>query len=504
MTTFVNEPSVRRLIEAPPPKEKSRVAIATAKDYDQAETAVREVAELLGGAKRFAKRGDVVLIKPNMIAASKPEEAEVTHPAMIEAAVRIFKETGATVKIGEQTGWHGDPLTTFEVTGMRAAALRAGADEICNWDQEEYVDVNVPNGRFFSVVKLPKSLVQADVIVNLPKMKTNLVQVVSLGIKNWMGALHNSQRTFFHKTAMDIGAMVDILKALGSRVKLNILDGIVGMDGAGPHAGLITFPGVVVASSDIVAFDAVACAIMDIHPFEVPATQFAMKDGLGTADLREIEILGKTIEEVKHPFKRPVVQVVSRYPNVMEFVGGACYGACRDGINGLPPHIDPSKKYAIIVGARAMIGQDLSNFDEVWLVGMCASTPSHQLPGFKEKLKKAKKVHRLNYCPGHSFHIHYWQDPKVAGTGDVYSAPMLLLADLVAFAQVPDITDKTKLEGAVARKEGKMTLDEAASGYAQYIGEDIAKNMKPCSWKVHPLSAYANADKEWPSPEQDY
>jgi uncharacterized protein (DUF362 family) len=503
MTTYMNKPSERRLIEAPSPKEKSRVAITVAKDYSEAEGAVRKAIELLGGVKSFVKPGDVVLIKPNMIAASKPEEAEVTHPAMVEAVVRVFKETGAIVKVGEQTGWHGDPLTTFEVTGMKAAALRGGADEICNWDQEEYVDIKVPNARFFSVVKLPKSLLEADVIINLPKMKTNLVQVVSLGIKNWMGALHNSQRTFFHKTPMDIGAMVDILKALGKRVKLNILDGIVGMDGAGPHAGLITTPGIVLASPDVVAFDAVGCTIMGIHPFEVPATQFAMKDGLGTGDLREIEVLGKTIEEVRHPFRRPVVQVVSRYPNVMEFVGGVCFGACRDGLNGLPPYVDHEKRYAIVVGARAMIGQDLSNFDEVWLVGMCASNASHQLPGFKKKLKGAKKIIRLNYCPAHSYHIHYWQDPKVAGSGEVYSAPMLLLADLVAFAQVPDVTDETKLEGAIARKEGRMTLDEAAASYAAYLGEDIAKAMKPCNWKIHPLSAYGNVDKEWPQPEQD-
>jgi hypothetical protein len=80
---------------------------------------------------------------------------------------------------------------------------------------------------------------------------------------------------------------------------------------------------------------------------------------------------------------------------------------------------------------------------------------------------------------------------------------MLLLADLVAFAQVPDVTDETKLEGAIARKEGRMTLDEAAASYAAYLGEDIAKAMKPCNWKIHPLSAYGNVDKEWPQPEQD-
>ncbi|MBM3298836.1 MAG: DUF362 domain-containing protein, partial [Deltaproteobacteria bacterium] len=260
MTTYLDKPSERRLIEAPPPKEKSKVAIVTAKTYDEAERAVREALDMLGGAKNFVKQTDVVLIKPNMIAATKPEEAEVTHPAMVEAVVRVFKETGATVKVGEQTGWHGDPEVTFLVTGMREAALRGGADAICNWDREDYLDVKVPNPRCFGVVKLPRSLVEADVIINLPKMKTNLVQVVTLGIKSWVGALHNSQRTFVHKNQLDNGwATVDVAKALGKRLKLNILDGIEGMEGSGPHAGLVTRPGIVVASPDVVALKAVAC-----------------------------------------------------------------------------------------------------------------------------------------------------------------------------------------------------------------------------------------------------
>lgn len=502
MSAFVNRPSQRRLIEAPPPAEKSKVAIATAADYTQAERAIREVVDLLGGAASFAKPGDVVLIKPNMIAASRAEEAEVTHPAVIEAVVRIFKEAGATVWVGEQTGWHGDPAATFEMTGMNAAARAGGADAICNWEHEEYIDVDVPNGRFMSVVKLPKSLMEADVIVSLPKMKTNVVQMASLGIKNWMGALHNSQRPFFHKTSMDIIAMVDIVKALGDRLKLNILDGIAGMDGAGPHAGLVTYPGVVVASRDVVAFDAVGCAIMDIHPYEAPATQAAMKDGLGTGDLREIEVLGKTIEEVRHPFQRPVVQVVNRYPNVMEFFGGVCSGPCLHAVNGLPPHVDPDKRYAIVTGARAMIGQDLSAFDEVWLAGMCACSPSHQLPGFKDKLKAARKVFSVNYCPAHSYHLHYWQDPDVNASGDVYAAPMVLMADLVTFGQVPDVTDETKLEDAIARKEGRMSLDETMGNYAAYVGEDIAKSMRPASWKAQSITALGQADKEWPAPDR--
>ena len=100
MTDHQNKFSERRLVEALPPKEKSKVAITTANDYRKAETAVREVVELLGGIKNFVKPTDIVMIKPNMIGGLKPEYAETTHPAIVEAVVKVCKETGAGSSIG--------------------------------------------------------------------------------------------------------------------------------------------------------------------------------------------------------------------------------------------------------------------------------------------------------------------------------------------------------------------------------------------------------------------
>ena len=123
------------------------------------------------------------------------------------------------------------------------------------------------------------------------------MQVVTLGIKSWIGALHNSQRTFIHKNQLDNGwATVDVVKALGPGLKLNILDGIEGMEGSGTDAGLVTRPGIVLASPDVVAFGAVTCAIMGFHPLEVPAHQAAIKDGVVWLICQNQTVLGKTIK----------------------------------------------------------------------------------------------------------------------------------------------------------------------------------------------------------------
>lgn len=481
---------MRRIVERPALPTKSKVAITKAKEYVDAEKAVREAIDLLGGMAQFCGKGDVVMIKPNMIYASKAEEAETTNPAVLEAVVRVAKETGAYVKVGEQTGWHCDPDLAWRVTGLKDAAIRGGADEVVNWENDDFPEYDVPNARAFGKIRLPKSLVEADVIINVPKMKTNLVQIATLGFKSWVGAFHNSQRTFFHKNNLDMGmACTDVAKVLGPRLKLNVLDGVYGMEGSGPHAGLVVNPGVIIASSDIVAFDAVSCAVMGFHPLEIPATQMAHKDGLGTGDLDEIDVLGTPISEALFPFKRPVAQYISRWPNVKEFYGGACAG-CWWCMGALPTFVDPDKKYALIAGPRAMVGEDLSDYDEVWLIGRCATSPSHQLHGFMDKVNKAKSVVKDPSCPGYGRTVHHHQQDEAAGT--VYQAPDLLLADMVAFWCVPDVTDQAKLEYAIARREQSQTLETFVDACTMYYGEDNMSVNNPTDWPEAPLDIYAS------------
>jgi len=491
------KPSDMRFIAVPPPKEKSKVAITSAKEYGEADDAIKEAINLLGGIKDFVKPGDTVMIKPNLIWLSKPEECETTHPAVVESIVRICKDAGAKeVQVGENTGWHGDPEMSFPITGIGPAAKRAGAT-ICNWEIEEYVDLKVPKPRYFGVVKVAKSLAEADVIINVPKLKTNLVTTATLGVKSWVGALHNSVRTFFHQNRVQNAfACVDVVKALGNRLKLNIIDGIEGMEGSGPHAGLVCNPGVIVASSDTAAFDAVCCAVIGFDPLELPGTQALMKDGWGTGDLREIEILGRSIEEVKYPYKRPVQAFVNRYPNVQEFIGGVCDGGCIWTAVSMPPYIDPNKRYAVISGARVMIGEDLANFDEVWLCGTCACRASHQFPGFRDKLARAKKVYKLDSCPGYDYMLHYHQKPGVED--EVFSCTNLLLADMVCYWTVPHVTDGEKYKSCMERKERNQSLEDMIQYLEKYYGKETLGKCTWTDWLPAPRSMYGNTDQEFP------
>lgn len=437
---------------------KAQVAIVRGLDYAQARGYVRKMFDLLGGIEKFCAPGELVMVKPNLCVPLPPERAETTHPAIVAAVVSSFKEMGARVKVGEQASWGASAEQAFDVSGIRAAALEAGADEVVNWENDEYLEVEILNPRSIARAKIPRSVMEADRLVHIPKMKNNSMQLVSLDIKGWLGLLPYKDRYLYHRTNVDIAfATCDLAKAVKDKHCLTIIDGITALMGGGTHAGKVCMPGLLIASADMVAADAVCCAAMGYHPLEAPTTQVAMKDGLGTGDLSEIEIRGARLEDVIFNFVRPLQRYVSPFPNVKEFTGGACPNCIRC-YSGLPPIVDPNKKYALIAGARALVAEDLSGYDEVWLIGKCASMESHQYSGFMEKVKRAKKVIKIDGCPAGGALHSYYKNPHERGT--VYNFPHILQADNVLLSMLPDVCDEDAASAAAKRRRGEVSLEE--------------------------------------------
>ncbi len=441
-------------LKRPRSQTRSKVAITCGKEYAEAERTVNEALDLLG-IESLCKRGDRVLVKPNLCLPTPPEDAETTHPAIVAAIVRRAKRDGGRVCVGESCAWHFPMELVFEATGVRQAALDAGADEVVDLGACEFVEAPVPNPRVMKTASVPKPVVDADVIVNLPKMKNNFVTLTTLSVKNMLGLLRPEDRHPYHRTPMDMAwACNDLFKIIKDQHRLTLIDGIWGVEGA-THAGPVCKPGVVVASEDPIAAEAVANMIMGYHALESPQVQVGMKDALGTGDPTEIEVVGARLEDVRHPFQRCLMYYVSRYPNVTEYYGGTCQGCVWPAV-ALPPIVDPDKKYAVVAGARVFIADKLDAFDEVYLVGTCACAPSHQFEGYMDKVRAAGKVVRLPTCPGLT---HVIEEPA----GGVYDMardggfPELVMADGLAFVHLPDVVRPELLPEAVERKEGRKT-----------------------------------------------
>jgi uncharacterized protein (DUF362 family) len=398
-------------LNRPPQESRSEVAIVKCPVYGLAESSVKEAIHLLGGIGRFCKQGDVVIIKVNAGGAFPVEIADTTNPAIVSAVVKMCKEAGALVKIMERPGFNEKADKVYTVSGIKDAALAAGADELWDWETAEYIEVDVPDARSFAKVTLPKTLMEANGYIDIPKL--------------------------------------NIIKAFHHLHKLTLVDAVQAMEGR-VHQGPVCSPGFITASPDLVAVEAVCHEIVGYDPLESPGVQIAMKDGLGTAELTEIDILGTRIQDVRYPFARSNWRFVQPFMNVKEYFGGTC-NSCIMAMTAVPPVVDPDKKYAVVGGTRAMVARPLTGIDEVYLVGECACRADHQFKGYMDKIREAKKIIKMPTCPGHAS-VDQWGSRKLGG---VYDHFMLLSADMRSLASLPEGVRPGVLKAAYERRSGK-------------------------------------------------
>lgn len=357
-------------------KRKSEVSVIKG---EKVERMVNQAISMIGGMNSIVKKGDVVLIKPNICLPLPPEKGDATDPIVVASLVRLAKTAGASrVIVGESGGWGLYAPDNFEISKIGEHATKTGA-ELSYFDEEERLELEVPNGILLRKVSLPKIVKDADVIINVPKMKNNFVTMVTLGIKNLLAFLRPEDRYGIHRGVNGVElsyVIVDLLKVV--KPSLTVIDGITGMEGFGPHSGDLITMDLIVAGKDIVAVDAVASEIMGYQAMEVPTTQIAAKQGLGVGDLSKIVIKGKKIEDVRKHFIRPMFTYISDHPNVTTYFGGVCCGCIyRIPETEAAIGIDPKKKYALVFGRKVNLPEKI-DADEIWLVGDCTAQYRNQ------------------------------------------------------------------------------------------------------------------------------
>ena len=287
---------------------KEKISIVSCPDYsfERVLTAIKTSTDFLGGLQHFVKPGNRVLIKPNLLSGRPPEKAVTTHPAVVKATIQLVKEAGGTPFLGDSPGG-GNLLKVAEKTGIKEVADEMGCPLV---EFTEVCEVEGSDGRTFKKIEVAKIALEADVMISLPKVKTHGLTLLTLGIKNMFGCVPG----MFRKTQWHLNAganpkyfsemLVDLYGII--RPELTIVDGIMGMEGNGPNMGRPRDLGLIFAGVDCVALDAVITEVLSLPVQEVPTTKIAMEKGLGVGDLKEIEILGKKIEDVRiRGFKTP-------------------------------------------------------------------------------------------------------------------------------------------------------------------------------------------------------
>jgi uncharacterized protein (DUF362 family)/NAD-dependent dihydropyrimidine dehydrogenase PreA subunit len=291
--------------------KKARVSIVKQTDYNSTgiHEGLKKSFSYLGGLENLIPPRSHVFVKINHLSPpSPPEKAIVTHPAFTKEALLLLKRLDLTITVG-------DDIQSKEEDGFLISGYRQICDELgvrlLNLKEDGFQEVNC-NGKLLKKVFISPRVLEADFILNLPKLKTHSFTVFTGAVKNMFGVIPVGFRHRYHRQFIKNDVFSQMLVDIYSCVPphLTVMDGIVAMEGEGPSAGNKNKVGVIIASEDAVAVDAVASKITGFNPMNIYTTQDAHERGLGIGRIEEIEVVGEKIKDVEvKDFKHSAVAI---------------------------------------------------------------------------------------------------------------------------------------------------------------------------------------------------
>ena len=296
----------------------------------------------LGGMAAFVRPGQAVLIKPNLLTDRAPEEAVTTHPELVRAIIRSVRARGGKPSVADSPASAAKLEQVWEKTGFRALCetedvpllnLERAGSQLCTAD-----------GISFHVAK---PVLEADVLINVPKIKAHTLTTLTAAVKNLYGTLPGYQKAQLHMAFPNPAGFGRMLRAIYSKVRpaLHVADGVIGMEGEGPSAGKPVALGFLAASTDAEAMDLALCRLLRINPAAVPyldAARFrepAPKPGIPQpAHFRVPSTLGARL--IPAPLVRLLGGLIWIRPSISEAACircGRCVKACPVNALSLEP-----------------------------------------------------------------------------------------------------------------------------------------------------------------------
>ncbi len=276
--------------------------IAADASYEDLEPALDKVIEGLELSSRLSDlEGKKVFIKPNMLGAFEPQKHVTTWPELVTLVVRLFREAGAEVVVGDNCGVGGYGLNqrVANKTGIMEAA-----DGCFENVARDTVQVKL-NSRYMDTIVVSRSMMEADYLVSLPKMKTHGLTLVTGAVKNMFGLVAGAGKGRAHASApgnKDFGRILSDIFSIRPP-DLTIMDAITAMEGNGPSSGKPKQVNKILASENAVAVDTVMCRMMGVPAQEVHHLRYASRQGHGPTDPQQVELWGQAPEG---RFKLPV------------------------------------------------------------------------------------------------------------------------------------------------------------------------------------------------------
>lgn len=276
---------------------KSLVTVRKCSDYTPPllSAALHDALDDLGGLSAFVKRGDRVLLKPNLLMSAAPSNAVVTHPAFVEAVASLVIDVGGHPFIGDSPPL-GNLNRVLRKSGYEPFMTKLGVKAV---PFTEKAALECADGRLFRRIDLAREVFEFDCVLNLPKLKTHTQMLLTMAVKNLFGAVIGTDKASWHlRAGRDFDTFATILLQIYEKIRpaLSIMDAILGMEGNGPNSGSPRHIGIVAASADAVALDTVVTQLLGFTVDAVKTCVMARKMGIGSADPDHIVRVGDRLD----------------------------------------------------------------------------------------------------------------------------------------------------------------------------------------------------------------
>jgi len=325
-----------------------QVSVVGCNSYDENEvyTALSQAVEAVGGLD-FIKPGMTVAIKANLVTFMKPDKAATTHPVMLCALVKMLKERGAEVVIGDSPGGLYNAAfvgRVYAATGMNEV-VKIGAKLNDDYSQAE---ASFEGARVAKSFAYTAFLDKADVIINFCKLKSHGMMGMSASVKDMFGTIPGTIKPEYHFKYPDQSDFANMLVDLNEYFKpcLNIVDAVIGMEGNGPTQGKPRKIGALLASKSPYMVDRVCAHIIGMKPDEVPTVSASVERGLCPENLKDIAIFGDADKFVIDDFD--IIKVSKN----LQFYGNSAFGKLRGKIFEACLASKPVLKSSLCVGCN--------------------------------------------------------------------------------------------------------------------------------------------------------
>lgn len=284
-------------------------------NQDEVDKSIRKLVDNLGAIKNFIKKGQKVLIKPNLVKGIASEACATTHPAIIGAVIKFLKKQNCDIYVGDNP-FADDTIEAMKICGLYDVCKKYNA-KIAIFDRK--INHQNKNALVVKEFHLTHYFNDVDAIINIPKLKTHSQLYFTGAVKNLYSMMPGPRRGFYHLKYSNMeyfaNMLLDLYALLRKKVVLNIMDGVYGMEGNGPCSGNPKFAGLLAASTDAVGLDFVTCNLIGLEVENLSTVYYAKKRKDYLFDPKSIKIFGEKISNIKiEPFVEAEYHTLNMMP----------------------------------------------------------------------------------------------------------------------------------------------------------------------------------------------